>query len=313
MKFKKIVLYDLKSGPLEKKFVEKLRKFSNKVEIVFSNKEYSNGLKLKYIKGADALITRLFDNYGEELFLKSDLKYIGAMHTDISHFNLNILKKKGIVLTNVPDYATEAVAELTISALLNISRQTYEAMSFVKSGKWGFENFLGWELKGKTLGIIGMGKIGKRVAEIAKEFGMEILYFSRYDEKLNGYKKTNLENLLKQSDVVSLHCDLNNETKNLIDKNRLDLMKKGSVLLNSARSELVDLKALHNLCKSEKIFIWFEAVEDEATRNKFLKLKNVYLTPHYGWMTKEAQQKIREISLKNMDSYLKGKLLNRIV
>ena len=309
MKFKKLVLYDLKSEPLEKEFVDKLNEFAESVKIVFAEKEYSKSLKLSDLKDADALITRLFDFYDESLFTESNLKYIGAMHTDISHFNLDVLNKKGITLTNIPGYATEAVAELTISALLNISRQTHDAMNFVKNGNWGFERFLGWELKGKTLGIIGLGKIGSRVADIAKCFGMKIVHYTPSKKDKNFLE---LDDLLKQSDVVSLHCTLNDKTQCILNKSNLKLMKKGSVLLNSARSELVDLDTLFELCKQNKISAWFEAIEEKEIRDKFNQLDNLYLTPHFGWMTKEAQNRLKNITLNNIKSFLEGKTENKI-
>ena len=306
MKFKKIVLYDLKSKPLEKEFISELKKFAESVKVVSVDGEYINGLKASDIKGADALITRLFDYYNDSLFELSNLKYIGAMHTDISHFNIKLLDKKGITLTNVPDYATESVAELTISALLNISRQTYDAMAFVKKGDWGFEKFMGWELKGKTLGIIGLGRIGSRVAEIAQSFGMKIIYHSKNKKKVS-YEFVELNELLRQSNVISLHCNLTDETKTILNESNLGLMKQNSVLLNSARMELVDLGDLYEFCKQKKIFVWFDELQDKNWRDKFRKLDNVYLTPDYGWMTKEAQQRVREMTLNNIKSYLKHK------
>ncbi len=310
-KFRKIILYDLKSKPLEKEFVDKLKEFAESVKIVFAKGEYLKVLKLSDLEGIDALITRLFDYYDDSLFKKSNLKYIGAMHTDISHFNIRLLNKKGITLKNIPAYATEAVAELTTSALLNISRQTHDAMNFVKEGNWGFEKFMSWELKGKILGIIGLGRIGSRVAEIAQGFGMNIVYFSK-ERKLElekkGIKFLQLNDLLKQSDVVSLHCNLTDETKNILNKTNLKLMKQDSVLLNSARMELVNLEALYELCKQKRISVWFDELQNKNLRDKFRKLDNVYLTPDYGWMTKEAQQRVREMTLDNIKSFLEGKL-----
>ena len=199
-RFKKLVLYDLKSKSLEKEFIEKLKQFADSVSVVLADGEYKKQLKGSNLKGADALIIRIFDYYDDSLFKDSDLKYIGTMHTDTSHFNKKILKEKRITLTNVDDYATEAVAELTVSALLNISRQTHKAMKFVEDGNWGFEKFMGWELKGKTLGIIGMGNIGNRVSEISKGFGMNIVYFSRQKKDVP-YEFVELDKLLKESDV----------------------------------------------------------------------------------------------------------------
>ncbi|MEW5955090.1 MAG: 2-hydroxyacid dehydrogenase [Candidatus Micrarchaeota archaeon] len=312
MKFRKLVLYDLSTKPLEKELLKQLKQFAYEVSVVSVPREYCRGLKPFHLRGADALVTRLFDFYDDRLFEKSNLKYVGAMHTDVSHFNLELLKRKGISLCNVPEYSTESTAELTISALLNISRQTHDAMNFVKQGNWGFEGFLGWELKGKTLGVIGLGKIGGRVAELAQCFGMKVIYYSRSRKKLRGTRFVSLEKLLKESEVVSLHCSLSPQTRNLLNCRRLALMKKGAVLLDSARSELVDLNALHSLCKRKRLYAWFEAIEDAKTRAKFRKLDNVYLTPHFGWATKEAQQRLRETTLANIKAFLNQRPQNTV-
>ncbi|MFH1056998.1 MAG: 2-hydroxyacid dehydrogenase [Candidatus Micrarchaeota archaeon] len=302
-RFKTLVLYDLKPKPLEKEFVNRLKRFAEKIKMVFAAGEYLQTLKPEHLKGADALVVRPFDYYDDSLWEKTSLKYVGAMHTDASHFNAKLFKKKGIVLTNVPGYATEAVAELTISALLNCSRQTHDAMNFVKKGSWGFENFMGWELKGKTLGIIGLGKIGERVAEIAETMGMKVVYYSHKKEAAP-YQFAGLNELLKTSDVVSLHCPLTEETRGILDESRLKQMKKGAVLLNPGRMELVDLKTLYGLCRGKKISTWFDELQDKNWRDKFRKLDNVYLTPDYGWMTREAQERVREITLSNIESFL---------
>ncbi len=314
-KFKKLVLYDLKSCPLEKQFIGKLKQFAENVKVVFAKKEYSRGLKSSDLKGADALVVRPFDYYNNSLFENSSLRYIGAMHTDISHFNLRVLDKNCITLTNVPGYATEAVAELTLSALLNISRKTHAAMNFAKKGNWGFEKFLGWELRGKTLGIIGLGRIGTRVAEMAKCLGMDVTYFSPVRNKKlesRGIKFSQLNKLLKQSEIISLHCSLTDKTRKLLNRSNLKLIRRNAVLLNSARSELVDIDEVYKLCRQKRITVWFEAIEDKKTRKKFMALENAYLTPHFGWMTREAQQRLREIALSNIRAYLKGEPENKM-
>lgn len=313
MKFKRLVFYDLKHEPIENEFIEKLRGFAKEVTLVFAEKEYSKALKPEDLEGADAFVTRIFDFYDDKLFLNKSLKYIGAMHTDYSHFNLDMLRNWNITLTNVAGYCTEAVAELTISALLNISRETHDGMSFVKEGGWGFEKFMGWELKGKTLGIIGLGKIGKRVAELSGAFGMNVIHYSPNTRISKFSRYVELDELIAKSDVISLHCSLSESTKNIINKKRLNIMKKGAVLLNSARSELVDLDALYAQCSKGRIYAWFEAIEEKELRDKFGKLDNVYLTPHFGWMTKEAQKQLREITLENIKSYLEGKTKNKVV
>ncbi|MDD4333138.1 MAG: 2-hydroxyacid dehydrogenase [Patescibacteria group bacterium] len=316
MKFNKIILYDLKSKPLEDEFINKLKEYAVRVEIIFAEKEYAQSLKPEDAKGADAIITRLLDFYADKIFTRGTLKFITTMHTDFSNFKLALLRQNGITLSNVPGYSTEAVAELTVSALLNISRRTHDAMNFVKQGNWGFEKFMGWELKGKTLGIIGLGKIGGRVAEICQCFGMNIVYFSKVrksDSEQKGIKFAELDVLLRESDAISLHCSLNNETEQILNKARLQLMKPGAVLLDPGRSELVDLEAVFELCKEKKIYAWFEAIEDKNIRDKFGVLDNVYLTPHFGWMTEEAQWRLREITLSNIKAYLDDSPVNRII
>ncbi len=316
MKFKKLVLYDLKQKPIEKEFVEKLREISEEVKIVFAKKEYSKALKLEDLAEADALIVRLFDEFPNELFKKSNLRYIGTMHTDYSHFDLGLLKRKSITLCNVPHYSTEAVAELEFSVLLNISRQTHDALNFVENGQWGFEHFLGWELKGKTLGIIGAGAIGSRIVELAMAFGMNACYFSRTRKpelEQKGASYCELETLLKKSDVISVNCSFSEQTKKLLNKEKIALLKQDAVLLNPSRNEICDLKAVFDAAKKGKITAWFEDIEDKKTRKKLLAAKNILLTPNYGWMTKEAQQNLRRITLENAKAFLEEKPQNKIV
>jgi len=315
-KFKKLVLYDLKQEPLEKEFLDELKQIAEEVVIVFAEKEYAGTLKQEHLDGADAFVTRLFDNFSKELFDKSSLKYIGTMHTDYSHFGLDFLKSKGITLCNVPHYATEAIAELTFSVLLNISRQTHDALNFVKQGKWGFQHFMGWELRGKTLGIIGLGAIGSRIAGLGKVFGMDVCYYSK-KRKLEMEKKgigyCELEDLLKKSDVVSLNCPLNEESKNILSRKRISLLKQEAVLLNPSRNELCDLEAVLERAEKKEMFAWFEDIEEEQLRKKFRAVENIRLTPNYGWMTKEAQENLRRITLENAKRFLKGTPQNKIV
>jgi glycerate dehydrogenase len=141
---------------------------------------------------------------------------------------------------------------------------------------------------------------------------MNIIYYSRHKKKVP-FDFVELNNLLKQSDVVSLHCNLTDETKNILNKTNLKLMRQNSILLNSARMELVDLEALYELCKQKRIFVWFDELQDESWREKFRKLDNVYLTPDYGWMTKEAQENLRRITLENVRNFLENKPSNKIV
>jgi len=316
MKFKKLVLYDLKQNPLEREFVSALKETADEVKSIFAEKEYAGTLQSGHLASADALVVRLFDDYPNRLLDNGSLRYIGTMHTAYGHFDQGFLKKKGITLCNVPRYATESIAELEFSVLLNIARQTCEALDFVREGKWGFENFSGWELQGKTIGIIGLGAIGCRVAEIALSFGMNVCYCSR-TRKLGwehkGVRYRELDDLLRKSDVVSLNCELNEQTKNILDREKIKIMKQGAVLLNPSPHQLCDLNAVFSAAKKGKIFAWFEDIEDQKTRKKLLGAKNIALTPNYGWMTVEAQQNLRKITIENIKAFLAGTPQNKIV
>ena len=315
MKFKKLVLYDLKQKPLEREFVGALKETADELKIVFAEKEYACALQSGHLAGADALIVRLFDDYPNRLLDNGALRYIGTMHTAYGHFGQGFLKKKGITLCNVPRYATESIAELEFSVLLNTARQTCEALDFVRAGKWGFEGFSGWELQGKTIGIIGLGAIGCRIAEIASAFGMNVCYYSR-TRKLGwehkGVRYRELDDLLRKSDVISLNCELNEQTKKILNKERVAMLKRGAVLLNPSPHQLCDLNAVFSAAKKGKIFAWFEDIEDQKARKKLLKAKNILLTPNYGWMTVEAQQNLRKITIGNIKSFLAGKPQNKI-
>jgi glycerate dehydrogenase len=132
---------------------------------------------------------------------------------------------------------------------------------------------------------------------------MNIIYYSKQKENLP-YEFVEPNDLLKKADVVTLHCNLTEETKNILNRSNLKLMKQGAILLNSARMELVDLDALYELCRQRKIFVWFDELQDEGWRAKARNLDNVYLTPDYGWMTREAQERVREMTLNNLRSFL---------
>ncbi|MCX6798963.1 MAG: 2-hydroxyacid dehydrogenase [Candidatus Diapherotrites archaeon] len=306
MRFRKLVLYDLRQQPLEKEFVSALKGLAGEVKVVFAEKEYAGTLRAEHLTGADALVVRLFDDYPNKLFDNGALRYIGTMHTAYGHFDLGFLKEKGITLCSVPQYATESIAELEFSVLLNIARQTCEALNFVRKGKWGFENFMGWGLKGKTIGIVGLGAIGSRVAEIALAFGMNVCYYSRTRKigwEHKGVRYRELDDLLRRSDVVSLNCELNEQTKKILNRERVAMLKRGAVLLNPSPHQLCDISTVMGAAKKGKIFAWFEDIEDAGLRKKMAKIKNILLTPNYGWMTAEAQQNLRKITIENTRAF----------
>jgi glycerate dehydrogenase len=312
MKFKKMVVYDLKGSDF---LSDKLKEFCEEIEVIKTDKDFSGDMKPENLAGADAFVAKPFGKYNKEFLSKADkLKYFGLISTGYDVVDVDFLKSKGIAFTNVPHYATESVAELTFFALLNIARMACEAMSNVENGKYLAKRYLGWELKGKTIGIIGLGSIGTRVAEIAKNFGMNVVYYSKTKqpetESKLGIKYLELDELLKSADIVSLHCSLNEESKGILGREQLLLLKEGAILLDSARAELCDLDTVRELADSGKHFFWFDALDEEEQRKKLVGHKNVFATPHIGWMTKEAQRRLDEVAVENVKNFIEGNPTN---
>ena len=200
--------------------------------------------------------------------------------------------------------------------MLACARNIIEADKFMREDKfegWKPKLYLGIELRGKTIGIIGAGRIGIETAKRAKAFGMKIVYFnsSKKDalEKETGAKKVSLNYLMKNSDVISLHLPLTQKTFHLLDEEKLSLMKRDAILVNTARGEILDEKALIKILKRKKIFsAGFDVYENEPKINKeLLKLKNVVILPHIGSATFEARNKMAELSARNVEKVLMGK------
>jgi D-3-phosphoglycerate dehydrogenase len=304
----KIVLYDFSGETsLSDDFRDKLGSRAQTFEVVEAEKDYSGEISSEDIQGADILISRVFDDYSRELFEDSGLEYIGVMATDKSHYPLEFLKSQEIKIQNVPDYARESVAELTITMMLHLSLNNYRTTRFVEEGNWDIGPFTGSELKGKELGIVGLGSIGSRVAEIAEVLGMSISYFSRSEKnfaRARGWEYSDLEKLVKNSDVISVHCSLNEETENLLDEELLEKVQESAIILNASREEIQDVDKTIELCRKEKIQAWFDALEDRENREKLLATENAILTSHSGCATEEAKERLKQKTLEKLDNFL---------
>ncbi|MFZ1290228.1 MAG: D-glycerate dehydrogenase [Melioribacteraceae bacterium] len=282
---------------------------------------YNRGMShielLKYAKYADGIISVLSDKFDKETIDQlPKCKIIANYAVGYNNIDINYAKQKGIVVTNTPDVLTDATAEIAVSLILTCSRRIIEAENFMRMKK-----FKGWEpqllqgilLTGKKVGIIGAGRIGQATAKRMKSFGCEILYFSKsrkieFEKELNA-KKVSLNKLLKESDVISIHVPLNSETNNLLDKEKLSLLKRSAILVNTARGEILDEKFLIKMLKNRKIFsAGFDVYENEPNLNKSLyNLKNVILLPHIGSATFETRNKMAELAAKNVINVLNGK------
>ncbi|MDR0923928.1 MAG: D-2-hydroxyacid dehydrogenase [Hungatella sp.] len=250
------------------------------------------------------------------------IKYIGVLATGYNVVDVEAAKEKGILVSNIPAYGTEAVAQFTIALLLELCHHIGAHSQCVMEGEWTRrEDFCFWnypltELAGKTMGIIGFGRIGQATAKIAQAFGMNILVCSR-KRNVSLESETchygDLDELLANSDVISLHCPLFPETQGMINKKTIAKMKDNVMILNSSRGLLIveeDLMEALNNGKVGGAAVDVVSVEPMKADNPLLKAKNCIITPHIAWAPKETRQRLMDIALDNLKSYVKGQPRN---
>jgi D-3-phosphoglycerate dehydrogenase len=269
------------------------------------------------IREADIVIVGWSDLTKEVVDSAKRLKMISIWATTCHYADLNAAKERGILVTHVPGYATEAVAEHVFALLLAAVRKLPQADKHVRNGNFDWRPFGGNELAGKTLGVIGTGGIGCRVAEIAKAFKMEIL---AYDKYLNlkraeeiGMKYVDLHALLEESDVVTLHVTLTSETEKLIGKKEIEAMKKGAVIVNTSQGKVIDELAVADALKSGKIsFAGLDVFSEEppSKNSPLFKLENTVLSPHIGFHTVEAARRCTDICIDNIVKFLEDRPQN---
>ena len=248
----------------------------------------------------------------------TQLKIIAVTATGYNNVDIAAAKKKGVVVCNVPGYGTSSVAQHAFSLLLQLTNQVGINAASVANGEWAAAK--DWcysikpiiELKGKVLGIIGMGKIGLQMAAIAKAFGMQVIYFG--GKKIAGtYRQVNLYGLFMQSDVVSLHCPLTSDNHAFVNKEILELMKPTSYLINTARGALINEKDLAQALQQNRIAgaaLDVLTVEPPAKSNPLIGLPNCIITPHNAWMSVEARRRILETTIENIQAFIIDKPQN---
>ena len=280
---------------------------------------------LKRAKGADILIINKTVLGKEELdALAPELKYIGLQSTGYNVVDLDVARKNGVTVSNIPAYSTNAVAQQVFAFILHFANQIDLHSESVHNGDWcACPDFCYWnvplaELNGKTLGIIGFGSIGSRVAEIGEVFGMRILVHSRTEKDLNGFKtaeNVDLDTLLKNSDFITCHCPLTPETTSLMNKETISKMKKSAVLINTSRGPVVDEQALADALNKDEISgaaVDVLSVEPARSDNPLLSAKNCVITPHIAWAAKETRARLLDILEDNLKCYLNGKPQNKV-
>lgn len=251
-----------------------------------------------------------------------DLKYIGVLATGYNIVDVVAASKRDIAVTNIPTYGTAAVAQYVFALLLELCHHVGDHSRSVKQGDWtNGDDFCYWnypltELDGKTMGIVGYGRIGQRVARIALAYGMKILVSTPDPDrsmKIDQLKFVTLDQLLGASDVISLHCPLTDATKGIINNNSISKMKTGVMLINTSRGPLVEEEELKQALKSGKIaaaavdVVSTEPIQDD---NPLLKAPNMIITPHIAWAPKESRERLMKIAAENLEAFLKGKELN---
>lgn len=245
-----------------------------------------------------------------------NIKFIGVLATGYNVVDVAAAKEKGIKVTNIPTYGTAAVAQMAIALLLEICHHTAHHSDAVYSGRW--ESNPDWcfwdypliELAGKTMGIIGYGRIGQSTGAIAKAMGMKVI---AYDAFVKAAESVDLDTLLKTSDVISLHCPLFPETQGIINKANIAKMKDGVIILNNSRGPLVVEQDLCDALNSGKVYAaGLDVVSSEPIKgdNPLLKAKNCLITPHISWAPKESRERLMNIAVDNLEKFLKGTPVN---
>lgn len=263
------------------------------------------------IKDADIVITNKVEiNLGKrELEDASNLKLICVAATGYNNIDIEAAKLKNIPVVNVADYSTDSVAQMVFSYILTFTNSPLKFDKDVKNGEWSKShiftllNYPITKLKGKKLGVIGYGNIGKRVAKIGKTFEMDILIAKR--------SKQDLENVLKNSDIITIHTPLSDETENMITEKEFKIIKKDAILINAARGGIVNEKDLYNALKNKKIrgaAIDVMVEEPPRSGSPLFELDNIIITPHVAWASKEARQAVIDGVAENVRKFKEGKI-----
>ena len=273
------------------------------------------------IKGADIVVANKTPIRAEVINSAGALKYITILATGYDIVDVAAARARGIPVSNVPSYGTAAVAQFAIAMLLEICHHVAHHSETVHAGRW--ESCADWcywdypliELDGKTMGIIGFGRIGQQTGRIAKALGMHILATGSRptDAGREIADYVELDELLARSVVISLHCPLFPSTRGIISRENIARMKDGVILLNNSRGALVDEQALADALNSGKVYAaGLDVVSTEPIRgdNPLLKAKNCFITPHISWAPKEARERIMDCTVKNIEAFLDGKPIN---
>ena len=266
---------------------------------------------------ADVVLTNKVIIGKAEMEQLPHLQYIGVLATGYNVVDIKAAHERGIIVTNVPAYSTESVAQVVFAHLLTVTNRTEHYAIQNRAGRWtsnpdfSYSDTVLTEIAGKTMGIVGLGNIGSRVAQIALAFGMKVKAFtSKAAETLpEGIQKADMQELFSSSDVLSLHCPLTDNTKHLINAETIGLMKKTAIVINTGRGPLVDDQAVADALENKRITAYCADVlteEPPKADNPLLKQQNAYITPHIAWATVEARVRLLQVAIENVRAFLNG-------
>lgn len=299
-----------------------LEKYSKKLEemghtFIAYQKDTDIHTQIKRSKDADVLMLANMPLDEKVIESANQLKFIDVAFTGVDHIPVEKAKQKNIAISNASGYATQAVAELCISFMIQLLRKIKQNEESCRNGGTK-EGLIGNLLYGKTVGIIGAGKIGRKVASLCKAFGCNVIAYNKSKIKDDAIdKQVELEELLKNSDIVSLHCPLTSETEGLIGKKELSLMKKTAILINTARGNIVKTTDLVEALQKETIAgaacDVFEKEPPLSLDYELLHAKNTIVTPHIAFSSVESMEERAKIVFDNLFSWLEGKQKNKII
>ena len=280
-------------------------------------------LIIERINDAEIVLTNKTPINEEVINSCPNLKYIGVLATGYNVIDVKKADEKGIIVSNIPNYGSRAVSQFAISLLLEICNRVGHHSEVVKQGKWStnpdwcFWDYPLVELEHKTIGIIGFGKIGRCTGQIAVSLGMKALAYDNFqdDEGKSIATYVSLEELFKESDVIALHCPLLSSTEGIINKNNIDKMKDGVIIINNSRGPLIVEADLVEALNSGKILaagIDVVSVEPIANNSPLLSAKNCFITPHISWAAKETRERLLNLAVQNLKSFVEGKPINII-
>ena len=301
---------------------DRLKELYN-VKLNSNDELYSQKKLIEMCEGCDGVLSALTDKLDEETInkLPSSVKILSNFAVGFGNIDLEAAKKKNITVTNTPEVLTDATAEIGILLILGACRRASEGIEGARSSnwKWSADYLIGKQLTGSRLGILGMGRIGKKIAKIAKSLGMIIHYHNRSklgaDKEDGAIYHKDLKSLLSVSDVLSVCCPASNETVNMINKETLEFLPKGAVVTNVARGDIVDDEALIDALNRRKVYaVGLDVYKGEPNLNPgYLKHKSAFILPHLGSATKETRTAMANLAIDNLEEFFKtGNCKNKV-